>query len=183
MTGLGDQRLADVAEELGGFVQEPRGIAVLEGGMRGVWGADSPAHRLPEAAGPSVDHGAMTRWLIDGMNVVGSKPDGWWNDPDRAIRRLTRSLDDFARSMGEEVTVVFDRVPRPSPETSQVVVAEARRKGRNAADHEIVAMVGRAEDPAAITVVTSDKWLRQQVEELGARVVSSNRFRKRLDAT
>ena len=28
------------------------------------------------------------RWYVDAMNVIGSRPDGWWRDREGAIRRL-----------------------------------------------------------------------------------------------
>ena len=51
------------------------------------------------------------RWLIDGMNVIGSRPDRWWNDPDRAVRRMIDQLSGYAEATGDDVTVVFDRRP------------------------------------------------------------------------
>ncbi len=51
------------------------------------------------------------RWIVDGMNVIGSRPDRWWNDPDRAVRRLIEELDRYGSETGEEITVVFDRRP------------------------------------------------------------------------
>jgi predicted RNA-binding protein with PIN domain len=123
------------------------------------------------------------RWLVDGMNVIGSRPDGWWNDPDRAIRRLVDSLAAFAGRKGDDVTVVFDHRPRdlePGP-WHGIVVAFPRRQGRNAADHVIVRMVAEDEDPSNLNVVTSDERLAERVRELGSRVTSSGRFRRRLD--
>jgi predicted RNA-binding protein with PIN domain len=123
------------------------------------------------------------RWLVDGMNVIGSKPDRWWNDPDRAVHRLVESLQAFAERNGEDVTVVFDRKP-PDLEPGvhgPVTVAFARRRGRNAADHEIIRMVSEDPDPTTITVVTSDDWLAGQVRGMGARVAPSGGFRRRLD--
>ena len=122
------------------------------------------------------------RWLVDGMNVIGSRPDKWWNDPDRAMHLLATALDEYSKSTGEEVTVVFDRAPTTPPETTRAVVTTASRKGRNAADHEIVDMVKLEGDPSSLTVVTSDRRLRDQVQALGSRTVSSGKFRDLLDA-
>jgi CheY-like chemotaxis protein len=83
------------------------------------------------------------RWLVDGMNLIGSRPDRWWNDRDGAVHRLVGELDRFAAATGEDVTVVFDRRP-PDLEPGRhgsVEVAFASRRGRDAADHEIVVMV------------------------------------------
>jgi predicted RNA-binding protein with PIN domain len=117
------------------------------------------------------------------MNVIGSRPDRWWNDPDKAVRRLIGELDRYARETGEEVTVVFDRQPRDeSPGIhGAVTVAFASRCGRNAADHEITEMVADDESPATLTVVTSDRDLADRVRHRGARVAPSGSFRRRLD--
>ena len=127
----------------------------------------------------------MKRWLVDGMNVIGSRPDRWWNDPDRAIRRLIDELDRYAEETHEEVTVVFDRQPRDVPPGmhGEVAVAFASRRGRNAADHEIAEMVSDDGSPATLHVVTSDRDLADRVRHRGARVASSGSFRRRLDET
>jgi predicted RNA-binding protein with PIN domain len=123
-------------------------------------------------------------WLVDGMNLIGSRPDRWWNDPDQAVRRLIDELDAYAATTGEDVTVVFDRRPsdvQPGHHGS-VVVAFASWHGRNAADHEIVRIVAEDSAPGSIRVVTSDRRLAERVRELGARVTSSMSFRRRLDS-
>ena len=117
------------------------------------------------------------------MNVIGSKPDRWWNDPDRAVHRLVDSLVAFADRTGDDVTVVFDRRPRdlePGPREG-IIVAFARRRGPNAADHEIVRLVSQDDRPSDLDVVTSDERLAKRVRELGSRVTAAGRFRRRLD--
>jgi predicted RNA-binding protein with PIN domain len=123
--------------------------------------------------------------VIDGMNLIGSRPDRWWNDPDRAVRRLIDELDRYATATGEAVTVVFDRRPSDlAPGTHGAVeVAFASWRGRNAADHEIVRMVSEDPTPESIRVVTSDRRLVERVRELGATVTSSGAFRRRLTST
>jgi predicted RNA-binding protein with PIN domain len=123
------------------------------------------------------------RWLIDGMNLIGSRPDRWWSDPDRAVRRLIVQLDRYATATGETVMVVFDRQPPgvPAGAHGAVVVAFASRRGRDAADHEIVRMLAEDPAPASFGVVTSDRWLVERARQLGADVRSSGWFRRRLD--
>ncbi|HEX6675201.1 MAG TPA: NYN domain-containing protein [Actinomycetes bacterium] len=125
------------------------------------------------------------RWLVDGMNLVGSRPDGWWKDPDRAVRRLIQELSRYAAASGEHVTVVFDRQP-PDVQPGVHGVAEvafASSRGRNAADDEIVRMLARHPAPGTFTVVTSDRRLVERVKDLGAEVASSASFRRRMDQT
>jgi predicted RNA-binding protein with PIN domain len=123
----------------------------------------------------------VTRWFIDGMNVIGARPDGWWNDPDRAMRDMVEILDAYARRTGDEVTVVFDRQPAALEPPTALRVVVARWKGRNAADHEIELMVGDDGDPRTLRVVTSDRRLADAVRSLGATTMSSGSFRRRLD--
>jgi predicted RNA-binding protein with PIN domain len=135
----------------------------------------------PEVTGDTGDR--RPRWLVDGMNLIGSRPDRWWNDPDRAVRRLIGELDRFAAATGDDVTVVFDRRP-PDVDPGHhgaVRVAFASRRGRNAADDEIVTMVAGDPEPAAGRVVTSDRRLAERVRDLGAGVEPSSRFRRRID--
>ena len=137
----------------------------------------------PEVTGGT--GGGRRRALVDGMNLIGSRPDRWWNDPDRAVRRLIGELDRFAAATGDDVTVVFDRRP-PDLEPGRhgaVEVAFASRRGRDAADHEIVAMVAADPEPGGFLVVTSDRRLAERVRDLGALVEPSSRFRRRIDQT
>jgi predicted RNA-binding protein with PIN domain len=129
------------------------------------------------------DAAPRARWLVDGMNLIGSRPDRWWNDRDGAVRRLIGELDRFAAVTGDDVTVVFDRRP-PDVEPGRhgaVGVAFASRRGRNAADDEIVTMVAGDPAPDRYLVVTSDRRLVDRVRDLGAGVEPSSRFRRRID--
>ena len=123
----------------------------------------------------------MTRWVVDAMNVIGSRPDKWWNDPKKAMREMAVALDEFASRTGDELTVVFDTDPGPRDETPNIEVVIARRKGRNAADYEIEQIVAADEDPSSLRVVTSDKRLVEKVKELGAKVTGSGKFRTQLE--
>jgi len=122
----------------------------------------------------------VTRWIVDGMNVIGARPDGWWRDRDGAMRRLAAELDAFSRATGEPVAVVFDGRPRAIA-ADRVDVRFATRRGRDAADDDIAALAVADGDPATLTVVTSDARLAGRVDAAGARVVGAGAFRRTLD--
>jgi predicted RNA-binding protein with PIN domain len=123
------------------------------------------------------------RWIVDGMNVIGSRPDGWWRDRHAAMVRLVDLLERWAAAEGEDVTVVFEQPPRPLIRSSVVEVAHAQRPRPNSADDEIVRRVRADPDPSAVRVVTSDAVLSQQVQAAGASVYPSSTFRAQLDQT
>ena len=126
--------------------------------------------------------GGPAAWLIDGNNVMGSRPDGWWRDREGAARALVGELAAFAARAGVPVTVVFDgaRFAVDIPGDAPLEVAFAPRRGRDAADDEIARRVEEAGDPAGLCVVTSDRELTRRVREHGAEVVPAGRFRAEL---
>jgi hypothetical protein len=115
--------------------------------------------------------------IIDGMNVIGSRPDGWWRDRRGAMRRLVGELE----SLDEAVTVVLDGKPFDI-RSGSVDVRFASRRGPNAADDDIALLVAEDSEPASLTVVTSDAELERRVREHGAGVEGAGAFRRRLDA-
>jgi uncharacterized protein YaiI (UPF0178 family) len=119
----------------------------------------------------------VRRWIVDGMNVIGTRPTGWWRDRPGAMRGL---VADVAR-LGEPVTVVFDGRPIELERTGEVDVLFASRHGRDAADDDIAELVAHAEEPGLLTVVTSDGALADRVRERGAAVMGAGSFRARLD--
>ncbi|CAN5527398.1 NYN domain-containing protein [soil metagenome] len=122
----------------------------------------------------------MARWLVDGMNVIGSRPDGWWRDRRGAQRALVEQLRAFAGEGGHEVTVVFDGSPYAvEGPTGGVRVLFASRTGRDAADDDIAALARRG--ATALTVVTSDADLAARVKAHGAEVAGAGSFRRLLD--
>jgi predicted RNA-binding protein with PIN domain len=118
------------------------------------------------------------RWIVDASNVIGSRPDGWWRDREGATRRLIAALEAFAADSGDPVTVVLDAPADLGDPAVDVVVA--RRRGRNAADDEIVRKIEAVGDASELRVVTSDRDLADRVRALGANVEGAGRFRDRL---
>ena len=123
--------------------------------------------------------------VVDAMNVIGSRPDGWWRDRDGAARRLVGRVQALARDTDEQITVVLDGRPLddlPEGAHDGVHVLYARRAGRDAADDRIVELVGELDAPGDVTVVTSDRDLARRVRDLGATVVGAGSLLTRLDA-
>ena len=122
------------------------------------------------------------RWLVDGMNVIGTRPDAWWRDRDAAMLRLVDTLERWAAAEGEDVVVVFERPPSPPIRSSVIEVAHAPKPKANAADDEIVRRLRADPDPLAVRVVTSDRGLAEQAYAAGATVEGSDSFRIRIEA-
>ncbi len=125
----------------------------------------------------AVDRGLLTRWIVDGMNVIGSRPTGWWHDRPGAMQQLVHEL----LALEEPVTVVFDGRPFAVQDAGDIDVRFASRSGRNAADDDIADLVAGAADPGELRVVTSDRELAERVRAHGVEVVGAKQFRDRLD--
>ena len=122
------------------------------------------------------------RWLVDGMNVIGTRPDAWWRDRDGAMLRLVDLLERWAAAEGEDVVVVFERPPSPPIRSSVIEVAHAPKPKANAADDEIVRRLQADPDPHAVRVVTSDRGLTERAYAAGATVEGSDSFRFRIES-
>jgi predicted RNA-binding protein with PIN domain len=123
----------------------------------------------------------VSEWIVDGNNVMGSRPDGWWRDRRGAQHRLVERLEAFAAARDEPVTVIFDGRPHDAGGRERVAVLFARRSGPDAADDDIAALVARHPDPASLKVVTSDAALAARVRAAGAEVVGAGAFLRMLD--
>jgi predicted RNA-binding protein with PIN domain len=122
------------------------------------------------------------RWLVDGMNVIGTRPDAWWKDRDAAMARLVDRLERWVAARGEDVTVVFERPASPPISSPVVEVVNAPRPRPDAADDEIVRRLQSDADPSSIRVVTSDRWLADRARGIGATVEPAAPFRERIEA-
>jgi predicted RNA-binding protein with PIN domain len=122
--------------------------------------------------------------IVDAMNVIGSRPTGWWRDRDAAVLAFVEQLIPFAASTSDQVTVVFDgRLPAGLGEGAHhgIDVLAAHRAGPNAADDRIVELVRSSPDPSSITVVTADRTLRDRLQRLGAHTEGPRTFLARLE--
>lgn len=147
---------------------------------------DPPNDRPSRPRGPTNQtnpYRSRVRWIIDGMNVIGCRPDGWWKDRRRAMAALVDSLEQWARRQehGIDVTVVFEKPPTPPIHSATITVTHADRAAANSADDEIVRLVQRADDPQEICVVTSDYALSARVRNQCCTVHPSAAFRRILE--
>ena len=122
------------------------------------------------------------RWLVDGMNVIGTRPDAWWKDRHAAMVRLVDVLERWVAVSGEDVTVVFEQPPSPPISSPVIEVAHAPRPRRDSADDEIVRRLAADPEPARVRVVTSDRWLADRARAAGATVEAAESFRMRVEA-
>ncbi len=122
------------------------------------------------------------RWLVDGMNVIGTRPDKWWKDRDAAMLKLVDQLERWAAAEGEDVTVVFERQPSPTIRSTVIDVAHAPKPKANAGDDEIVRRLKADDQPHAVRVVTSDRGLSERAYTAGATVEGSYSFRNRIES-
>ncbi len=123
--------------------------------------------------------------IVDGANVVGSRPDGWWRDRAGAARRLRDRLGPVAAngvtSLPDGMSSSGDGRMRWLPDVVVVVEGAARPAAADAAagpvrlvaaagsgDDAIVAMAGQT--PGRRVVVTADRELRQRCQSVGASV-------------
>ena len=126
---------------------------------------------------------ADRRVVVDAMNVIGSRPTGWWRDRDGAVRDFVARLRLLA-DVAAHIVVVVDGRPvagLQEGDSGGVAVRYAGRPGPDAADDRIVELVGSDPDPADLLVVTSDRALRERVAAHGAQVLGSGTFLRRLD--
>jgi hypothetical protein len=115
------------------------------------------------------------------MNVIGTRPDGWWRDRDAAMLRLVDLLERWAATENEDVVVVFERKPSPPIRSTVIEIAHAPKPKADAADDEIIRRLRADPQPGVIRVVTSDHWLSDRASAAGASVESADSFRTRIE--
>jgi 8-oxo-dGTP diphosphatase len=166
-----------------------------------------PLHSGFAAAWPTVEPLLHRREVVvvDAANVVGSTPDGWWNDRAGAAQRLLDAICDVAVS-GLDLTgtaapaderddaplllpvtgrtrawprwtVVLEGAANAAVDVPHVTVERSQRSG----DEAVVETVRHARAAGRhVSVVTADRALRNRVRDLGARVVGPRRLTRLL---
>jgi 8-oxo-dGTP pyrophosphatase MutT (NUDIX family) len=175
--------IADVQVPFDPVISDPESVALEwvpmdEVGSRPLhpgFGAAWPALRALLEVRPVV--------VVDGANVVGSVPNGWWKDRAGAASRLRARLEGLAvpaRDLGLEghlwfpaVSLVLEGQARgisSGLDAGSVVVVNAEASGDDAIVAEVERRVATGE---TVLAVTSDRALRERVERAGASQVRS----------
>lgn len=142
----------------------------------------TPTDPRPSEAGAELE--AARRLIVDGFNVLGSRPDGWWRDRPRAMATLLAQLGRLAEERPAlTVEVVFDGRPHAAVEAAAAeagVAAEFAGGGADAADRRIAALVRDDPEPSSVLVVSSDRRLVAAVKAAGGRSIGAGGFVRRL---
>ncbi|MFT4259595.1 NUDIX domain-containing protein [Microbacterium sp.] len=181
--------VADVVEPFEPVISDPESVA-LE------WVALDEVDRLPlhpgfAAAWPALRGLLDTRpvVVVDGANVVGSVPDGWWRDRLGAAARLRDRLAGVGVAGAEFGLGGAEWFP----EVRLVVEGQAKQLGAGEGDVVVIGADAAGDDTIveeaarlaaagrAVIVVTSDRGLRGRVEASGARVQGAGWILERLE--
>ncbi|WP_030330814.1 hypothetical protein [Streptomyces sp. NRRL B-1381] len=117
--------------------------------------------------------------IVDGANVVGSVPDGWWRDRRGAAERLRDALVPRAEEGVPglpgplDLVLVVEGAARGVASVPGVRVASAPGSG----DDLITELAAGAGPGRECVVVTADRELRRRVEAYGARCVGPRTVR------
>ena len=109
--------------------------------------------------------------VVDGANVVGSRPDGWWKDRAGAARRLHEGLL-VADTSYDVIVLVLEGAAKGGVKAGR----DAHLRTVHAKGSGDEAIVAETRSAAAagnrVTVVTADRFLRARCEGLGAQGMS-----------
>ena len=103
--------------------------------------------------------------IVDGANVVGSRPNGWWRDRAGAARRLHEALVGADMDY-DSIVLVLEGAARDGQRAGvegRVETTHASGSGDDAIVDEV--RTRRAADD--VVVVTADRALRERVEDVG----------------
>jgi hypothetical protein len=104
--------------------------------------------------------------IVDGANVVGSRPTGWWRDRAGAAERLHRAM--AAADLGYDMVVLVleGEAKRGHPVGREGTIHTVHAPGSG--DDAIVDQVrARSMDGDDVVVVTADRVLRERVGAAG----------------
>jgi predicted RNA-binding protein with PIN domain len=105
--------------------------------------------------------------VVDGANVVGSRPTGWWRNRAGAAERLHQAIARADLGYDVVVLVLEGQAKRGQPAGEEGAIHTVHAPGSG--DDEIVEQVCRLSTHADdVVVVTADRVLRERVAAAGA---------------
>ena len=110
--------------------------------------------------------GAVRVLIVDGANVVGSRPNGWWRDRAGAAERLHQALAEADLGYDVVVLVLEGAAKRgwPAGETGAIQTVHAPGSGDDTIVDQVRARSMGGDD---VVVVTADRALRERVAATG----------------
>lgn len=104
--------------------------------------------------------------IVDGANVVGSRPNGWWRDRAGAAERLHRAIAEADLGFDLLVLVLEGQARRGAPAGQEGAVLTVHASGTG--DDTVVEQVhNRRTEGEEVVVVTADRALRDRVAAAG----------------
>ena len=104
--------------------------------------------------------------VVDGANVVGSRPTGWWRDRPGAAKRLHQAIATADLDYDAIVLVLEGQAKRGQPAGVDGGVRTVHAPGSG--DDAIVDQVrARTADGEDVVVVTADRGLKERVTAAG----------------
>ena len=108
-----------------------------------------------------------TRLVVDGANVVGARPDGWWRDRAGAARRLHEAL--LVADLPHDVIVlVLEGGAKGGVRAGRDAHVRTVHAPRSGDDAIVAQSLAGVETGDRVTVVTADRFLQARVEAVGA---------------
>lgn len=104
--------------------------------------------------------------IVDGANVVGSRPTGWWRDRAGAAKRLHREIAAADLGYDSVVLVLEGQAKRGQPvgEEGAIHTVHAPGSGDDAIVDEVRTRSANGDD---VVAVTADRVLRERVAAAG----------------
>ncbi len=110
--------------------------------------------------------GGVRVLIVDGANVVGSRPTGWWRDRAGAAERLHQAIAEA--DLGYDVVVlVLEGTAKsgwPAGEDGAILTVHASGSGDDTIVDQVRARTTGGDD---VVVVTADRGLRERVTAAG----------------
>jgi len=121
-------------------------------------------------------------YLVDGNNLIGQTPGLRLHD-EKSRQELIRRLCAYQHRKGGQYTVHFDGEPErgPSRPESRLGGVTIRYSGHGVtADESIIRVVKRSAAPGECIVVSSDRQLRTECKNLGAKLMSCSELNREM---